>query len=65
MDKPYWFFDELILCLHSIGVIKAIDMTEDSSAVEIWIMDDNNEVTCLYLFPYDDGLVKVGEFCGQ
>lgn len=63
MDKPYWFFEELILCLHSIGVIKAIDMTEDGNAVEIWVMDDNNEATCLYLFPYDDGLVKVGEFC--
>lgn len=64
MDKPEWFFEELSLCLHSIGVIKAMDLTEDESAVEIWVVDDNNEATCLYLFPYDDGLVKVGEYCG-
>jgi hypothetical protein len=38
-------------------------MTEDDNAIEIWVMKDNNEATCLYLFPYDDGLVKVGEFC--
>lgn len=63
MDKPEWFFEELILCLHSIGVIKAMDMTEDESAIEIWVVDDDNEATCLYLFPYDNGLVKVGEFC--
>lgn len=64
MDKPEWFFEELILCLHSIGVIKAMDITEDESAVEIWVVDDDNEATCLYLFPYDNGLVKVGEYCG-
>lgn len=64
MDKPEWLFEELSLCLHSVGVIKAMDLTEDESAVEIWVVDDNNEATCLYLFPYDDGLVKVGEYCG-
>ena len=64
MDKPEWFFEELTLCLHSVGVIKAVDMTEDGEAIEIWVVDDDNEATCMYLFPYDGGLVKVGEFCG-
>jgi hypothetical protein len=63
MDKPEWFFEELTLCLHSVGVIRAVDMTEDESAIEVWVVDSNNEATCMYLFPYDNGLVKVGEFC--
>ena len=62
-DKPDWFFEEVSLCLNNIGVIKAMDLTEDESAIEIWVCDENNEATCLYLFPYDNGLVKVGEYC--
>jgi hypothetical protein len=47
-------------CLKSIGPIKAIDLTELEDAVEIWVIS-NDEPTCLYLFPYDNGVVKVGE----
>jgi hypothetical protein len=37
----------------------AMDLTENEDAIEIWV---NTEIgpTCLYLFPYDNGLVKVG-----
>ena len=54
------FGDEVVNCLINVGVIKAIDFAEPKDAVEIWVEDDNGP-TCLYLFPYDNGLVKVGE----
>ena len=50
----------VIDCLKSIGPIKAIDLTELEDAVEIWVIS-NDEPTCLYLFPYDSRVVKVGE----
>ena len=53
------FAEEVFSCLKDIGVIKAIDLTENKEAVEIWIMYDN-EPTCLYLFPYDRGIIEVG-----
>ena len=54
------FPHEAIDCLQNIGPIKAIDLTEDKDAIEAWVMADD-EATCLYLFPYDNGLVVVGE----
>jgi hypothetical protein len=56
------FGKEVIGCLKDIGIIKAIDLTEDKTAIEIWItQNDTEESVCLYLFPYDAGIVKVGE----
>ena len=49
-----------IECLNNIGSIKAIDLTEDKDAIEAWVMAED-EATCLYLFPYDMGVVVVGE----
>lgn len=54
------FPHEAIDCLQNIGSIKAIDLTEDKDAIEAWVMADD-EATCLYLFPYDIGVVIVGE----
>ena len=54
------FADEVVACLNNVGNIKAIDLTEAKDAVEIWIEDEDGP-TCLYLFPYDSGLVQVGE----
>lgn len=54
------FPHEAIDCLQNIGPIKAIDLTEDKDAIEAWVMADD-EATCLYLFPYDIGVVVVGE----
>ena len=54
------FPHEAIDCLQNIGPIKAIDLTEDKDAIEAWVMADD-EATCLYLFPYDMGVVIVGE----
>ena len=47
-------------CIPCIGTVKAIDLTEARDAIEIWVIN-NDEPTCLYLFPYDMGLVQVGE----
>lgn len=58
--KPQCFGNEVIDCLKNIGIIKAIDFTETQDAIEIWVEDDNGP-TCLYLFPYDNGVVQVGE----
>ena len=41
--------------------LKVFDETENKDAIEIWIQQDNGESTCLYLFPYDTGMVQVGE----
>ena len=54
------FPHEAIDCLQNIGPIKAIDLTEDKDAIEAWVMADD-DATCLYLFPYDMGVVVVGE----
>lgn len=54
-------FASIVLeCLNNVGTVKAIDLTEGADAIEMWVIY-NNEPTCLYLFPYDMGLVKVGE----
>lgn len=49
--------DAVLECLENVGVVKTIDMT-DEGTVEIW-MDINGEIHCLYLFPYDTGVVTV------
>ena len=58
--QPIYFGNEVISCLNYIGKIKAIDFTEAQDAIEIWV-EDSNGPTCLYLFPYDNGVVQVGE----
>ena len=52
------FEDLVIECLENIGVIKSIEYTEQKDAVEIWITTQENNTTCLYLFPYDNGIVR-------
>ena len=51
---------DIIDCCTNIGPIKAMDLTESGDAVEIWV-DTIDGPTCLYLFPYDNGIVQVGE----
>ena len=58
----------VIECLNNIGTIYSIEYTKEKDAIEIWmeveINSDTEEseklVTCMYLFPYDAGIVKVG-----
>lgn len=49
----------VIECLKYVGDIKAIDYTATKDAIEIWVQQKDN-TTCLYLFPYDNGIVTVG-----
>lgn len=48
-------------CLAGVAQeIYSIERVEDNSAIEIWIKTFDDETTCLYLFPYDTGIVKIG-----
>ncbi len=60
MIDANYFGSEVIECLKNLGSIKAIDLTDTQDAIEIWV-EYENESTCLYLFPYDSGVVRVGE----
>lgn len=60
INDSQYFGNEVIECLKNIGTIKAIDFTESKDAIEIWVENEEGP-TCLYLFPYDNGLVEVGE----
>ncbi len=51
--------EAVVDCLKNVGTLKSIDITPDKDAFEIWVVADD-EATCLYLFPYDSGIVKVG-----
>jgi hypothetical protein len=51
--------EAIIDCLTNVGNIKTIELTEAKDAFEIWVAIDG-EATCLYLFPYDSGIVKIG-----
>ena len=54
------FGQDVIDCCTNIGAIKAMDLTEAGDAIEIWV-EAANGPTCLYFFPYDMGVVQVGE----
>ena len=48
-------------CLKNVGTIYNISLTEAKDAIEIWALPEGNEdVTCLYLFGYDQGIVEFG-----
>ena len=58
----------IIECLNNIGTIYSIEYTKEKDAIEIWVEVETNTdteeneklITCIYLFPYDAGIVKVG-----
>ena len=50
-------FDAIKDCLASVGSVHSFDF-DGEAAIEIWVKPDTtSDVTCLYLFPYDDGVV--------
>lgn len=59
--EPQYLSEEVLACCLNVGPIKAMDLTEAGDAVEIWVQPQDDEPTCLYLFPYDSGIVQVGE----
>ena len=44
-------------CIPNRGRAKAIDITQDKSAIEIWLSIDD-EMFCYYFFPYDLGIIE-------
>ena len=61
----------VIECLNNIGTIYSIEYTKEKDAIEIWIEVETETstdtekseklITCMYLFPYDTGIVTIGE----
>lgn len=51
-------FENLVLeCVHDIGIIHDMQYVNNDTAVEIWVMTPAEEMVCMYLFPYDAGVV--------
>ena len=51
-------------CLLNIGLIYSIELTKEKDAIECWVEtppegDNEGILTCLYLFPYDSGIVRI------
>ncbi len=47
--------------ISNIGEVYSIELTEDKSAIEIWIKpNDEESALAFYLFPYDAGVVYYG-----
>lgn len=59
--EPQYLGEDVLDCCLNVGLVKAMDLTEAGDAVEIWVQPQDGEPTCLYLFPYDSGIVQVGE----
>ena len=51
----------VIECLINLGDILYIEENDDRTAIEIWIRQEELEPTILYLFPYNHGVVQIGE----
>jgi hypothetical protein len=49
--------NEVIECLKYLGSIKAIDLNEDKTALEIWVTLENNEAMMLLFFDYTEGVI--------
>lgn len=58
--EPQYLGEDVLDCCLNVGPVKAMDLTEAGDAVEIWVEIEDGP-TCLYLFPYDSGIVQVGE----
>lgn len=41
-------------------LINSIELTEDETGIEIWVKDEE-DCYCMYLFPYDIGIVRIGD----
>lgn len=51
-------FENLVLeCISDIGIVHDMMLTENGDAIEIWVMTPIEEIVCMYLFPYDAGVV--------
>ena len=63
-DSYNWEIESLDLavmeCLVNVGPIHSIELTAGKDAIEIWVKDTQQDLlTCMYLFPYDNGIVRI------
>lgn len=63
-DSHNWEIETLDLavmeCLANVGFIYSIELTVNKDAIEIWVKDTQRDLlTCMYLFPYDNGVVRI------
>lgn len=60
IDESVTFGDEVIECTFAIGKIVDVAENDRGDTIEIWI---KNAVSahCVLLFPYDNGMIQVGE----
>ena len=63
-DSYNWEIESLDLavmeCLVNVGPIHSIELTAEKEAIEIWVKDTQQDLlTCMYLFPYDNGIVRI------
>ena len=63
-DAYNWEIETLDLavmeCLANVGPVYSIELTAEKDAVEIWVKDIHQDLlTCMYLFPYDSGIVRI------
>ena len=49
--------DEVIDCLRYVGTPKGVDLTEDGSAIEMWITNEEGESFLLMFFDYTEGVI--------
>lgn len=45
-------------CLKNRGEVRAIDITKDKKAIEIWLVIDE-EAYCYYFFPYGQAIIEI------
>ena len=63
-DSYNWEIETLDLavmeCLANVGSVYSIELTANKDAIEIWVKDAQRDLlTCMYLFPYDSGIVRI------
>jgi hypothetical protein len=61
-EEEYQFskFSKAVLsCASDLGTLYSVSRTEDNQAIEIWVLDSDDTMHCLYLFNYNQGIVKV------
>jgi hypothetical protein len=61
-EGEFQFFDlgnAVLQCASDLGEIYSVTKTEDGQAIEIWVVDPDDTMHCLYLFNYDKGIVRV------
>lgn len=49
---------EVIDCLNNRGEILSIEKVNESTAFEIWLRKNDNNIFCYYLFNYDEGVIE-------